>query len=444
MQEKTIRILLIDDDEEDFTLIRNMLAGANVCRYDPDWAKTCADGLQKIKQTEYDAILLNYAPGERKGIEFLDRAGGDNRKAPVILLTARGEFGADVQAMEAGVSICLEKKRLSTRLLDRSIRHAIQNKLNEVELRKRRDNLQELVWGLTRQLEEESEQLGVANRMLQAEAAQRAKAEEALRESESIYRKLIDTTGTGYVVADKEGIVLDANYEYVRLSGHSSLEEIMGRSIFEWTAPYDLERNAEEIGKCIACGTMRDVEIDYVDREGHATRVEINGTLVQTAQGQARICLVKDISERGKKEAELRRKWDDAYGLLEATVAERTADLAETNRYLENIFENTPDIIAIVDEHGKFIKWNRKAVENLGYSLEELSDKSVFELYPDKNDLDRMLTDLRREGTVKKYQANLKKKDGTVAAFEISISLLRDNANKVIGSVGVARDLSDI
>ena len=53
---------------------------------------------------------------------------------------------------------------------------------------------------------------------------------EALRENEEKYRSLIETTNTGYVIIDPEGKVLDANPEYVRLTGHNEMEEILGRS----------------------------------------------------------------------------------------------------------------------------------------------------------------------------------------------------------------------
>ncbi len=65
-------------------------------------------------------------------------------------------------------------------------------------------------------------------------------------------------------------------------------------------------------------------------------------------------------------------------------------------------------------------------------------------MYANKDELDGMLAELRREGTVKNHEISMKKKDGTVAVFGISISLLRNDANEIIGSVCVARDLSDI
>src|SRR5208337_5436017 len=52
---------------------------------------------------------------------------------------------------------------------------------------------------------------------------ERKRVELALRESEEKYRGLIETTNTGYVIVDNEGKVLDANPEYVRLTGHNEL-----------------------------------------------------------------------------------------------------------------------------------------------------------------------------------------------------------------------------
>ncbi len=87
---------------------------------------------------------------------------------------------------------------------------------------------------------------------------------------------------------------------------------------------------------------------------------------------------------------------------------------------------------------------NRRAAELYGYTLEELKDKTAFDLYADKDQLEKMMTELRAEGTVKKHEMNMMRKDGTVAAFEISIGLLSDPVEGALGSVCVARDLSPL
>ena len=59
-----------------------------------------------------------------------------------------------------------------------------------------------------------------------------------------------------------------------------------------------------------------------------------------------------------------------------------------------------------------------------------MSVKSAFELYPDPAELDRMLTRLRREGVVREYEIQMKKKEGCVVPMDISISLLKDDQGK--------------
>jgi PAS domain S-box-containing protein len=118
-------------------------------------------------------------------------------------------------------------------------------------------------------------------------------------------------------------------------------------------------------------------------------------------------------------------------------------ELKKANAYLENIFENSPDAIGIVDSRGRFIKWNKMAAELYGYTFEQLLGKSTFDLYPDKKELAKMLTHLRQEGSVKKWQIEMQRKDGGIVPFEISITLLKDDQNRTVGSVCVARDLSE-
>ena len=119
-------------------------------------------------------------------------------------------------------------------------------------------------------------------------------------------------------------------------------------------------------------------------------------------------------------------------------------EISQTNAYLENIFDNSPDAISITDNHGRFIRWNKMAEDLVGGTFEEMKGKSAFDLYADKDDLEKMLMSLRREGLVKKWEMRIKRKDGRIVPFEISIALLKDSENRSLGSVTVARDLSGI
>jgi PAS domain S-box-containing protein len=174
-----------------------------------------------------------------------------------------------------------------------------------------------------------------------------------------------------------------------------------------------------------------------------------------------RIAELEIFKDYRKLAEEARRR---ALGELEYRIAERTAELLRANqqlkqeiedrkrteaelqrttKYLENVIDNSVDAIGIVDRQGKIILWNRRSVEIYGYSLEELADKTAFELYPDPAQLDCMLQKLRTDGVVREYEIPMQKKDGTIVPMDISISLLKDDAGYTIGSVCVARDLSE-
>jgi PAS domain S-box-containing protein len=153
-------------------------------------------------------------------------------------------------------------------------------------------------------------------------AIMRMKAEAALQESEAQFRTLIETTGTGFVILDEQGRVLDANTEYVHMTGRAGPEEIRGRLVTEWTATHDRERNNRSIRECREKGYLRNFEIDYADSSGRIIPVEINATVV-TSKGSVRIfSLCRDISSRRNAERALRQS-EDLYG----TLAEAAQDL---------------------------------------------------------------------------------------------------------------------
>jgi PAS domain S-box-containing protein len=140
--------------------------------------------------------------------------------------------------------------------------------------------------------------MAVALKSLEKEIEERTNVEEKLRASEQRYRALIETTNTGYVILDVEGKVVDANPEFVRLTGHDSLEEIKGRSVIEWTAEQDRMENGKAVARCLATGFIKDFTVNYVDAAGRITPIELNATVVGEGDSLRILTLCRDISSR--------------------------------------------------------------------------------------------------------------------------------------------------
>ena len=123
-----IKVLLVEDDEEDYFLTRELFSEIQGKRFQVDWAKSFAQGCETIRRRPYDVCLIDYRLGPDNGIELLQGAIRDGVEAPIIILTGQGEREVDLQAMAAGAADYLVKGRLDAGLLERSIRYAIERK----------------------------------------------------------------------------------------------------------------------------------------------------------------------------------------------------------------------------------------------------------------------------------------------------------------------------
>ncbi len=154
------------------------------------------------------------------------------------------------------------------------------------------------------------------------EIRERVRIEETLRERDGRYRALIDTTGTGFVVVDAKGHVLDANTEYVRVAGYRDLTQIFGRPVTDWIVPRDHDRIVSEFRKCFERGKVRNLEVGYLGRDGGEIAVEMSAMLIESKRGPMVLSLCRDIDARKKAEAELvRSSRMAALGVMAAGLA---------------------------------------------------------------------------------------------------------------------------
>lgn len=139
------RVLLVDDDKDDYVLTREMFASIPGKRFHLDWVSTYEDALKAIAECGHDAYLIDYRLGARTGIELIKEGQARGCGGPMLLLTGQGQSQTDLEALHAGADDYLEKGRLDGRLLERAILYALRQHQYEAELeRKVRARTEEL------------------------------------------------------------------------------------------------------------------------------------------------------------------------------------------------------------------------------------------------------------------------------------------------------------
>jgi len=156
-----LKVLVVDDDEDDFLLLSTLFARIKGQRYDLRWAAGYEVSLAALEKEHFDVCVMDYRLGARSGLELLAECSRQGLSLPTIFLTGQGDHDVDIQAMEAGATDYLSKAMLNENLLERSIRYSIRNKRVEIELE---DRVKERTAQLQRAMEE-------------AEAASRAKSD---------------------------------------------------------------------------------------------------------------------------------------------------------------------------------------------------------------------------------------------------------------------------
>lgn len=277
-EKEVLRVLVIEDDEDDFFIARNLLARARSIECKLQWVQTYERGLEELESEAFDICLVDYRLGAHNGLDLIREASDQGIGTPMILLTGQGDLQVDLQAVAMGAADYLVKGQIDSQLLERAIRYA----------------------------------------------RERRRAEERIREQAALLDKARDAISA----FDLERRVIFWNNSAERLTG-VPIQEAEGSVIDTVLFPDPYEPLQEAWEQVLDTGEWSG-ELRMRPRTGEELTLESRWTLVRDRFGEPRSVLVinTDITERKKLESQfLRSQRMESIGRLVGGIAHDLGNL---------------------------------------------------------------------------------------------------------------------
>ncbi|MCP3665276.1 MAG: PAS domain S-box protein [Gammaproteobacteria bacterium] len=234
---------------------------------------------------------------------------------------------------------------------------------------------------------------------------------------------LLKMSGLSLVTVDRQGVVVDCNDRYVTLIGFRSPDEVVGNSVFDWTAPESRRHCLKAVEECIKEGAVKSFPFTLVSTDG--SQFDIVGSAVLRESGRVPnvTILCRDITAHKASENRL---------------------IASRDLY-KGIFESSRDAYYRVSMDGKLLLASPSMAEMLGWSSVEEMDgvdvKTAF--YADPMDREILLDAIAEDGKLRDYETIFKHRDGSTLTVSVNAQYIRDKSGAVIGIEGLISDISD-
>ncbi len=310
---KPVRILIIDDDEDDFILTSEFIKAIEDRVLDIQWCYNYKNALENIAQKKADLYFVDYRLGAKTGIDLLTEAMELGCEEPIILLTGKGNSVIDKQAMQLGAVDYLVKSELTTEKIERCIRYALE----------------------------------------------RAASTKALRANERKYRNIFERSKEAVFTTDKSLVFRDINPATLRLLG-ADKTQLLKSNLYQFVE-YESIRNTIR-DRLAQAGEVTDLEVELTNAKGKKRfcilnmSVEKDNNNIVYLQG-----ILHDITTQKKNErAMLLSEKLAATGRLVRTLAHEVRNpLSNIHMSIEQLASLTKDedriYLDIIDRNGKRI-----------------------------------------------------------------------------------------
>lgn len=272
---RPLRLLLIDDDEDDYLITRDLLREAKDIAFELQWQSDYAQALQAILCQAHDLYLVDYRLGIESGLELISQALKAGVNKPFILLTGQADARLDACAVELGAADYLAKGQFDCQQLVRSIRYAID----------------------------------------------RCQATTRLTDSEARYRLLFESNPEPMWVSSKETMrFLAVNEAATRFFGYSK-DEFLAMSLPDIRSP---EEHARFMAYIDTVGPRPRPEsytnvCKYLHKDGHDIYAAVVAHDIEFGEQPCRLVLAIDATEKEKARQEARKREMSFRKLLDDT-----------------------------------------------------------------------------------------------------------------------------
>lgn len=254
----------------------------------------------------------------------------------------------------------------------------------------------------------------------------RKKREEALRESEELFRNAFENAPIGMAMARPDGRWLRVNRPLCDMLGYTETE-LLGTTFQEVTHPDDIDISLENMRR-LSTGELRSYQLEkrYIRKDGRVVWALLNVSPVRDAGGEPLygIAQIQDITERKRAEEALR----------------------ESEERFRSAFESAPIGMALVRlEDGRWLEVNEPLCEITGYPERELLELTWLEVtHPDDLNADLRQVERMLRGEIRAFQMEKRyiHKDGHVVWVLLSSSLVRDVGGKPLYGIAQVEDIT--
>ncbi|MBW4517474.1 MAG: PAS domain S-box protein [Timaviella obliquedivisa GSE-PSE-MK23-08B] len=418
-------VLIVDDSFVDRATYRRYLQ-QNTEAYTVLEAELGIEGLDLCQRCQPDILLVDYGLPDLDGIDFLTELQTQVSIPPVIILTGQGNEAIAVQTMKAGAQDYLVKGHLTAEKLRIAVKSVLEKaqlraqlQRSEAERQQAETALRQANNELERRVEERTAELIIMNQDLQATLLEQRQTELFLKESESRFRSLSESSPIGVFQTDPAGKCLYTNTCWQQIAG-LTLDESLGDGWINAIHPDDRQGVIAAWDKSVQEERAFLQEFRFLTPQGKVRWVWARSAPIYSATGEivGYVGTDEDITDRRQVENELREK----------------------NTALSNALEG----IARLDVQGRYSAVNEAYARISGYQPQEMIGMHWRDTVYSQ-DLERLkiaYQHMLRHGKVE-VEAKGIRKDGSLFYKQLFMVTAYDDQKQITGLHCFMKDISD-